>query len=257
MYLSLSHLEKSYKDPSGNNLKVLGPINLSVETGEFLCLLGPTGCGKTTLLRILSRLEQADGGKINMGSGRLGYVFQQGALFPWMSVESNVIFPLKASGTAGGECRSRAEEMLNQVGLYEFRKNFPHELSGGMQQRTALARGLVTEPELLLLDEPFASLDTRTGISLQEMLRNLCGRLSTTVIFVTHNIEEAVFLADRIVVMGHRPGKIVRDEILDMKWPRNRLSSSFTEILLSFRRTFEKLVDPLTSSLTEGKESEL
>ncbi|MCK5132619.1 MAG: ABC transporter ATP-binding protein [Candidatus Sabulitectum sp.] len=244
MAVSLTHLEKSYQDPSGKSFRVLGPIDLRIETGEFLCLLGPTGCGKTTLLRILSGLEQADSGKVSLGAGRFGYVFQQGALFPWMNVESNVMFPLKAKGMTGSECRSRAAEMLNHVGLYGFSKSFPHELSGGMQQRTALARGLVTEPELLLLDEPFASLDTRTGINLQEMLRAICGRLSTTVIYVTHSIEEAVYLADRIVVMGHSPGRIVRNESLNLKWPRSRLSSEFTEILLSFRQTFEKLVDP-------------
>jgi len=248
MSLSFVKLEKSYSAPSGKSFKVLGPIDLTVENGEFICLLGPTGCGKTTLLRIISGLEQADSGKINRGMGRLGYVFQQGALFPWMNIESNVMFPLKATGMAGSLCRLKAEEILDLVGLYEFRKSFPHELSGGMQQRTALARGLVTSPDLLLLDEPFASLDTRTGINLQEMLRNLCRRLSTTVIFVTHNIEEAVYLSDRIVVMGHRPGRIVRDESLSLEWPRNRLSSTFTEVLLSFRQTFEELVDLSISS---------
>ena len=249
MFLELNDIQKSYLDPAGSPLQVLGPINLKVDSGEFLCLLGPTGCGKTTLLRILSGLETAGKGSIRRGTGRMGYVFQQGALFPWMNVETNVMFPLKAIGIHGSESRKKAEKILKLVGLYEFRRSFPHELSGGMQQRTALARGLVTEPDLLLLDEPFASLDARTGINLQEMLRNLCGRLSTTVIFVTHNIEEAVYLADRIIVMGHRPGRIVRDESLKLEWPRARLSNEFTEVLLSFRRTFEELVDPsITSS---------
>lgn len=248
MSLVLTKLKKMYKNPSGMEFCVLGPIDLNVSTGEFLCLLGPTGCGKTTLLRILSGLEQADSGKISLDAGKLGYVFQQGALFPWMNVEANVMFPLRAAGLPRAECLEKASEVLKGVGLLAFRKSFPHELSGGMQQRTALARGLVTEPDILLLDEPFASLDARTGIALQEMLRNICGRLSTTVIFVTHNIEEAVYLADRIVVMGHSPGSIVRDEVLDLDWPRNRLSSQFTKVLLSFRQTFEELVDPSVTS---------
>ncbi|MCP4646592.1 MAG: ABC transporter ATP-binding protein [bacterium] len=248
MSFSFKGLEKSYKDPAGENFGVLGPIDLNIDTGEFLCLLGPTGCGKTTLLRIISGLEQPDRGELSLGAGNLGYVFQQGALFPWMSVVANVMFPLKASDVPGSECRVRAAKMLNLVGLKEFHRSFPHELSGGMQQRAALARGLVTEPDLLLLDEPFASLDTRTGIKLQEMLRNLCRHSSTTVIFVTHNIEEAVYLADRIVVMGHRPGRIVRNEALKLTWPRNRIDDQFTETLLSFRRTFEELVDPAATS---------
>lgn len=121
MSLSLTRLEKFYKDQSGKSFGVLGPIDLRVETGEFLCLLGPTGCGKTTLLRILSGLEKPDSGEIFLLPGRLGYVFQQGALFPWMNVESNVMFPLKATGITGSECRSRAGELLNLVGLHEFR----------------------------------------------------------------------------------------------------------------------------------------
>lgn len=254
MVFTARGLVKRYNDPDGNEFAAMGPVDLQVFSGEFVCLLGPTGCGKTTLLRLLSGLEYPDEGSVSTGVNIPGYVFQQGALFPWMSVESNVMFPLRARGTGRGEAVSRCHGILEKVGLLDFRRSYPHELSGGMQQRTALARGLVTEPELLLLDEPFASLDERTGMVLQNKVHELCKRLSITVLFVTHNIEEAVYLADRIVVMGHRPGRIVRDERIPLEWPRNRISEQFTEILLSFRRTFEELVDPATfSSSGEGK----
>ncbi len=256
MAFTFSGIRKSYRTPGGQIINVLDTIDLKVEKGQFLCLLGPTGCGKTTLLRILSGLEKADSGSLDLGDSRLGYVFQQGALFPWLSVESNVMFPLRARGMSKKEASERCRKMLGMVGLLEFAGSFPHELSGGMQQRTALARGLVTEPHILLLDEPFASLDERTAMILQDTVRELCKKLSTTVVFVTHNIDEAVYLADRIVVMGQRPGFIARDETVNLSWPRNRLSNPFTELLLSIRRTFEELVDPCLSSLSQVKEQE-
>lgn len=244
MAFTAKGLVKLYNAHGGEEFRALGPMDLHLSPGEFLCLLGPTGCGKTTLLRLIAGLEKPDEGTLDTGGYSLGYVFQQGALFPWMSVESNVMFPLRAGGMGRQESAERCRSILEMVGLTDFRKSYPHELSGGMQQRTALARGLVTEPELLLLDEPFASLDERTGMILQDMVHGLCRKLSTTVIFVTHNIEEAVYLADRIVVMGHSPGRIVRDEKIKLMWPRNRISEPFTETMLSFRRTFEELVDP-------------
>lgn len=244
MSFRVKGLAKAYKDPQGIPFEAVGPVDLNVPEGQFLCLLGPTGCGKTTILRLLSGLEKPTSGACDTGSGRLSYVFQQGALFPWLTVESNVSFPLRARGTGKREAETASRRILEQVGLSGFEKSFPHELSGGMQQRTALARGLVTEPDLLLLDEPFGSLDEGTSIVLQEMVYELCTRLSTTVVFVTHNIEEAVFLGDRVVVMGHRPGRIARDEMVSLPRPRDRMSSEFTDLMLSFRRTFEELVEP-------------
>lgn len=243
----VSDLSKTYRDPAGE-VHALGPLSFEVETGEFLCVLGPTGCGKTTLLRTIAGLEAPDSGKVILPSGRTGgkpvtgYVFQQGALFPWMTVRSNVEFSLVAGGIERPPRRLKVERILDMVGLSSFADSYPHQLSGGMQQRAALARSLVMEPDILLMDEPFSSLDTRTSQQLQNSLRELWKQESTTVVFVTHNIEEAVFLAGEVIVLGHRPGKVVRRETIDLPDPRSRLSKPFTDYLVSLRQTFESLV---------------
>lgn len=244
--ISMEGVEKYFPDREGSYLHALGPVTLKVAPGEFLCLLGPTGCGKTTLLRLLAGLEAPDRGKIGFHGpstpGSVGYVFQEGALFPWLSALDNVAFPLRAQGVPRGEARKRAFSILADVGLSGFDKSYPHQLSGGMRQRVALARGMVSSPGIILLDEPFSSLDTRTSHILQERTRELAARLNSTVVFVTHSIEEAVFLGHRICVMGNRPGRIVRDETLTLPDERDRLSSDFTALLLSFRKTFEEQV---------------
>lgn len=245
--LVVSNLSKTYRDNAGE-VHALGPLSFWVETGEFLCVLGPTGCGKTTLLRTIAGLETPDSGSVDFPRGRrdgepvTGYVFQQGALFPWMTVRSNVEFPLIAGGMERSRRRLKVERMLDMVGLSSFADSYPHQLSGGMQQRAALARSLVMEPDILLMDEPFSSLDTRTSQQLQNSLRELWKQESTTVVFVTHNIEEAVYLAEEVIVLGHRPGKLVRRETIDLPDPRSRLSKPFTDYLVSLRQTFESLV---------------
>jgi len=245
--LRLEAVEKAYHTRTGR-LRALGPVDLELSRGRFLCVLGPTGCGKTTLLRLIAGLEQPDAGRIRVLGGvpevtrRIGYVFQQAALFPWLTVSENVQFPLRARGVGSGERRSRAAEMIGLVGLEGFESSYPHELSGGMQQRTALARALVVDPELLLLDEPFGSLDLRTGQELQERLRDIWRKRGSTLVFVTHRIEEAVYLASDLVVLGHRPGRVVRSQEVDLPTERDRLSDEFTELLVSLRRTFEELV---------------
>jgi ABC-type nitrate/sulfonate/bicarbonate transport system ATPase subunit len=255
--VEIQQLTKSFTGQDGS-VKALGPVDLVVERGTFVCILGPTGCGKTTLLRLISGLEEPESGSVQVHShceGRkalVGYVFQQGALFPWMTVHDNVSFPLRARRMRESEIREPVSRMLEMVGLTDFSDTHPHQLSGGMQQRVALARSLVMEPDVLLLDEPFSSLDTRTSQNLQGKLLDLWHKTGTTVIFVTHNIEEAVFLSSRVCVLAYRPGRIVREEKIDLPLPRDRLSEGFTDYLISLRRTFEELVEekPLSSAET-------
>ncbi|MBD3369067.1 ATP-binding cassette domain-containing protein [Candidatus Fermentibacteria bacterium] len=245
--LQARRLRKRYRK-EGAGFDALGPVSLDVRKGEILAVLGPTGCGKTTLLRLIAGLEKPDGGEIAIppspsGEGpSVALVFQQGALFPWMTTLRNVEFPLKARRASSGNRRKRAMEVLEMVGISEFAHSYPYQLSGGMQQRAALARSLVYDPGLLLMDEPFGSLDAKTSQHLQEKTAEIQRRTGATIVFVTHDIEEAVFLGHRVLVLGHRPGRIEREEAIDLNHPRDRLSEGFTRWLLSLRSTFERLV---------------
>jgi NitT/TauT family transport system ATP-binding protein len=208
----------------GNNFAVIAGMDLRIQAGEFLAVLGPSGCGKSTLLRMIARLDQPDGGRIRMepegGRAQTAFVFQDAHLLPWRNVLENAALPLELMGVAKTERRERALAALDQVSLSEAVDRYPAQLSGGMRMRVSLARALVTEPRLLLLDEPFAALDEITRFHLDVQLRQLWLSRGMTVIFVTHSISEAAFLANRAVVMSRRGGAINLDRTIELPQER-------------------------------------
>jgi NitT/TauT family transport system ATP-binding protein len=199
-------------------------VSLTVAPGEFLCIVGPSGCGKSTLLRILAGLDRQTSGTIEVeASGwavENAMVFQESGLFPWMNVAANVGFGLMTRGIRGEEARDRVEAALRLVGLAKFRHHYPHQLSGGMRQRCAIARAFVTDPGMLLMDEPFASLDAQNRVLLQAELVRIWEQTGKTVVYITHSIEEALLLGDRTVIMTAHPGRIKR--VIDVPFPRPR-----------------------------------
>lgn len=203
-------------------------LSFSIEPGEFVCVLGPSGCGKSTLLGALAghltpsggRLD-VDGGSVEGPSPERGMVFQHHTLLPWRRVRDNVAFGLKMRGVPRAERHRQADEMLQLVGLSGFANRWPSQLSGGMQQRVEIACVLINQPRLLLMDEPFGALDAQTRMMMQELLLDIWTRLRTSVLFITHDIDEALFLADRILVMSPRPGRILEDIRLDFPRPRH------------------------------------
>lgn len=225
--LEIDGITKIYRQ-GNNGLPVLENFSLQVKDLEFLVLLGPSGCGKSTLLRIINGIETSDGGRIlidgqdvtgTTGNGR-GMVFQSFELFPWRTVLDNVAFGLEVAGVEKQQRLAQARECVNLVGLSAFENAYPHQLSGGMQQRVGIARALAIKPSILLMDEPYGALDVQTRDLLQDELLNIWERERKTVVFVTHSIEEALYLADRIVVMSPRPGRIA--QMIDVPFARPR-----------------------------------
>lgn len=217
--LSLHDVGKIYDVRGGEPLVALSEVTLDVTAGEFVTLVGPSGCGKTTLLKISAGLLSPSSGVIAFGEARestpdprkLGIVFQQPALLPWRTVERNILLPAQVQQLPMDGARTRTKELLDMVGLAGTESMYPAELSGGMQQRIAIARGLVNRPEILFMDEPFAALDAMTREDLNVRLQDVHARAGVTVVFVTHNIPEAVFLSDRVVVMSSKPGRVVTE----------------------------------------------
>ncbi|HEX5096782.1 MAG TPA: ABC transporter ATP-binding protein [Acidimicrobiia bacterium] len=198
----------------------LDHVSLDIARGEFVCLLGASGCGKSTLLNLVADLDRPSTGAVDAHGARVGLMFQEAALFPWLTVRGNVELALKLAGKGRDERRARADELLAMVHLSEFAKRQPHELSGGMRQRVALARALAQDVDVLLMDEPFGALDAMTRDRLHEELESIWQRTGTTVMFVTHNVREAVRLGDRVVLLASRPGRVA--EIFDVEIPRPR-----------------------------------
>ncbi len=239
------------KDSSGQMLETIAltDANLEIQEGEFISLIGPSGCGKTTLLRLLADLIQPTLGTLLIGgktpkaareARAYGYVFQAPALFEWRTVRQNVMLPLEIMGYNKVERQTRAEKMLQLVGLEKFAQNYPWQLSGGMQQRASIARALAFDPQLIFMDEPFGALDEITRENLNLELLRLWRETGKTIIFVTHSIPEAVFLSTRIVVMTPRPGKIEKVIEVDLPQPRNfetRETPRFFEIATEVRES--------------------
>jgi ABC-type nitrate/sulfonate/bicarbonate transport system ATPase subunit len=223
----LSKVFFEQNDPRKPGLVALYNISLSIRNNEFVSLLGPSGCGKTTLIRIVAGLLPADRGEITVNGRAVTapgrercMVFQQFGLLPWRTVLSNVEFGLEIEGTPKEERRQIAERYLDLVGLKGFENYYPHQISGGMQQRVGIARALSKKPDILLMDEPFGAVDAQTREQLQEELLKIWAQTDTTVVFVTHSIDEAVYLSDRVVVMHARPGRIKEEVAVDLPRPR-------------------------------------
>jgi NitT/TauT family transport system ATP-binding protein len=211
----------------GTAVLAVDEVSLEVRDKAFVCLVGPSGCGKSTLLNLLAGFEMPDTGQVLLDGAPIagpgpdrGMVFQENALFPWLTVLGNVCYGPQRRGLSPNEYLPAAKAILQQVGLGRFLENYPNELSGGMRQRVAIARALVNKPSVLLLDEPFGALDAQTRVTMQELLRDVWEREHRTVLFVTHDVDEAIFMADRVVVMSRRPGRILADIEIGLPRPR-------------------------------------
>ncbi|RKN79154.1 ABC transporter ATP-binding protein [Paenibacillus ginsengarvi] len=237
--IEINGLSKVYKGRNGDVI-ALQNTDLTIRQNEFVCVVGPSGCGKTTLLNIIGGLEKATSGSVKVdgkevtGPGKeRGVVFQQYALFPWKTVLKNVEFGLKLRGLGKQERKEKAESYLEMVGLKDFADSYPKELSGGMKQRVAIARAYAVQPEVLLMDEPFGALDAQTRAQLQEDLLRTWQKEKKTCFFITHDVEEAVILAQRVIIMSARPGRIKEIIEVDIPYPRDqgtKLDPRFVEI---------------------------
>ena len=240
-----------YSQTHSDGLLALDHVSFSVTDREFVCLVGPSGCGKSTILNILSGLDQIYGGDVNMDGQflshsdsqpvRIGYIFQEPRLLPWLTVTNNVRFAMESSGIPQAEWANRAQMWLERVGLKGFETSYPHELSGGMQQRVSIARAFAVDPHVLLMDEPFSALDELTARTMRKELLDLWEQTPKTVLFVTHNCFEACYVADRILIFSPRPGNIRHDVSVPLQRPRDYESSELFQLSVSVARSLTSL----------------
>ena len=243
-YIEIDHVSKVFTDVKNSNLHALDDISFSVKKGEIVCVVGASGCGKSTLLRLIAGLDTdyegiitVEGQKIAKPEKKRGVVFQEPRLFAWLTVEDNIAFALNGIGKE--QKKELVQRHIDLVGLQGFEKSYPRQLSGGMAQRAGIARALVNDPPILLLDEPFGALDAFTKITMQKELRRIQSESGTTMIMVTHDIDEAVYLADQIIVLSSRPGRIKKRLMVDLPQPRDRNSIEFLRVRKEIYEEFD------------------
>jgi NitT/TauT family transport system ATP-binding protein len=246
--LKLKSIGKKFLSDTGSTVRALENIDLAVNDGEFITLVGATGCGKTTLLNLIAGLYKPNEGFIQLNEGlkfgeNIAYVFQHYTLFPWRTVLRNVTFTMEMHRLRRRQRKSIATELLSKVGLEGFENAYAHELSGGMRQRAAIAQALAMQPKLLLMDEPFGAVDDSTRAELQQMITQLWQENHATIIFVTHNIDEAILLGNRVIVLSERPGKVIHEFKVDLPRPRDRMNPEFTKLFIKIRTSLSGQLD--------------
>jgi len=248
--VSVQGVSKSFHTKEGMTIEALQNVSFDVSEQEFMCVVGPNGCGKTTLLRIIAGLEKPSSGHVLIDgeeakAGKAGLIFQEFSLFPWRTVIDNIKFGLEVHGIEESESLKIAEKYVDLVGLSKFEHAYPHELSEGMKQKVAIARALATNPPVLLLDEPFAFLDAQTRNLMQEEFLQVWEREKKTVVFVSHNVDEASYLADRVIVLTARPGRVKAVKEIALERPRSRTSQSFVRKREEILKILQEEVRPV------------
>ena len=246
--VSIQAVSRVFETAKGQRTQALQPVDFEVQDNDFVTILGPSGCGKSTLLRIVAGLDHATSGRVLLdgmpveGPGpERGMVFQSYTLFPWLTIEQNIRFGLRERGMPEAQQKERAAYFIAKVGLRGFEQHFPKQLSGGMQQRTAIARALANDPKILLMDEPFGALDNQTRVLMQELLLGIWESAQKTVLFVTHDIDEAIFMANRVAVFSARPGRIKTELAVDFPHPRHYTIKTSPEFMALKARLTEEI----------------